>query len=72
MVWKGYTHWEGAEAAGARDVCEGRELLKEATAMYTPVTYTEVYLYVLGAHAVPWHRTRAYGTPFTPPPCDWG
>lgn len=45
-------HWEGAEAAGARNVCEGRELLKEATAVYALLTYTEVYLHVLEARAV--------------------
>lgn len=42
MVWKVYMHWEGAEAAGAHNVCEGRDLLKEAITMYTPLTYTEV------------------------------
>lgn len=43
-------YWEGAEAAG--NVCEGRELLKEPIEMYIPLTYTEVYPYMLEAHAV--------------------
>lgn len=45
-------HREGAEAAGARNVSEGREVLKEAAAVYTVLTYTEVYLHVLETRAV--------------------
>lgn len=57
MRWEGGWGVFGEESwkqgAGARDVWEGREFLEEVIAMYALVTYTEVCLYVLGAHARP-------------------